>query len=175
LLKAPAARSPELYFYLQSETILAVSTKSIAFVAASIAVVVGLWFLFKPQRVEVEAPDTATAARANASLAMGSPSNASEQPVPGMPARSDVFELIIKGGKPVGGPKLLQVHEGEQVTLNIQSDSADELHLHGYDLHAHITPDRTATLQFTANHTGRFGMELHKAHTELGALEVYPR
>jgi hypothetical protein len=175
LLKAPAARSPELYFYLQLETILAVSTKPIAFVAASIAVVVGLWLLFKPQRVEVEAPDTATAARGNASLAMGSTSNTSEQPVPGMPARSDVFELIIKGGKPVGGPKVLQVHEGEQVTLNIQSDSADELHLHGYDLHAHITPDRTATLQFTAYHTGRFGMELHKAHTELGALEVYPR
>lgn len=154
---------------------LAVSIKPIAFVAAAIAVVVGLWSFFRPHRVEVRAPDTATAVGVSAPLAMGSPSNASEQPVPGMPARSDVFELIIKGGKPVGGPKLLQVHEGEQVTLNIQSDSADELHLHGYDLHAHITPDRTATLQFTANHTGRFGMELHKAHTELGALEVYPR
>jgi len=26
-----------------------------------------------------------------------------------------------------------------------------------------------------ADRTGRFGMELHKAHSELGALEVYPQ
>jgi hypothetical protein len=152
---------------------LAVSIKPIVFFAAAIAVVVALWFFFKPQRAELPAPETARADSASAPLA--SASSASEAPMPGVSARSEVFELVIKSGRPVGGPKLLQVHEGEQVTLNIQSDSADELHLHGYDLHAHITPEQTASLQFNANRTGRFGLELHKAHTELGALEVYPR
>jgi hypothetical protein len=149
--------------------------KSIVFVIAALAVVVALWLLFKPPVVPPQAMDGAKPGGANAPLAMGAPSGASAQSVGGSGSRADVFELVIKGGKPVGGPALLQVHEGEQVTLNIRSDTADELHLHGYDLHAHITPDQTATLQFTANHTGRFGMELHKAHTELGALEVYPQ
>ena len=149
--------------------------KPIAFVVAALAIVVGLWFLFKPSTSAPQAIDGAKSAGANAPLAMGAPSGASAQPAGGSSAPAEVFELVIKGGRPVGGPALLQVHEGEQVTLNIRSDSADELHLHGYDLHAHITPEQTATLQFTANHTGRFGMELHKAHTELGALEVYPQ
>ncbi len=151
------------------------SSKPIVFFAAAIAVVVGLWFLFKPPRAELPVPETAKLGDAHASLAMGSAGNASEPPAAGGPSGTEVFELIIKSAKPVGGPILLQVHEGQQVTLNIRSDSDDELHLHGYDLHAHITPRQTASLQFNANRTGHFGLELHKARTELGALEVYPR
>ena len=79
------------------------------------------------------------------------------------------------GGKVTSGPVVLQVHEGEQVILHIRSDRSDELHLHGYDLHAQIRPQETASLQFTATRTGRFGLELHEARTELGALEVYPQ
>ena len=30
-------------------------------------------------------------------------------------------------------------------------------------------------LRFMATRTGRFGLELHRAQAELGALEVYPR
>jgi hypothetical protein len=61
------------------------------------------------------------------------------------------------------------------VTLNIRSDRRDELHLHGYDLHAQLVPGQIESLQFTADRTGRFGIELHRAHSELGALEVYPQ
>ena len=70
---------------------------------------------------------------------------------------------------------MIQVHEGERVQLQINSDRRDELHLHGYDLHARLAPGTTASVQFTADRSGRFPVELHKAHTELGALEVYPR
>jgi hypothetical protein len=150
-----------------------VNVKPIVFIAIAFAVVAALWLFFKPQRVEPQAAGSAGVASSSAPPAMNVPGERSGQPAP-LP-RQDVFDLQIKGGRVVAGPVLLQVHEGEQVTLNIRSDSADELHLHGYDLHAHITPDQTATLQFTANHTGRFGMELHKAHIELGALEVYPQ
>jgi len=152
-----------------------VSSKPIVFLAAAVAVVVGLWFLFKPPRAELTVPGTAPVGDAHASSAMGSPGNASQAPAAGGPAGTEVFELVIKSARPVGGPILLQVHEGQQVTLNIRSDSDDELHLHGYDLHAHITPRQIASLQFNANRTGHFGLELHKARTELGALEVYPR
>jgi hypothetical protein len=56
----------------------------------------------------------------------------------------------------------------------LKSDIADELHLHGYDLHIKTKPGETATLRFNASKTGRFGYELHHAKAELGALEVYP-
>jgi len=38
-----------------------------------------------------------------------------------------------------------------------------------------MSPEEVVTLDFTANRTGRFGLELHRAHAELGALEVYPQ
>jgi hypothetical protein len=88
---------------------------------------------------------------------------------------TDIFDLVLKDGKLASGQSVIQVHRGEQVILRIKSNTTDELHLHGYDLHARIIPQETAVLEFSANRTGRFTLELHEAQTELGALEVYPR
>jgi hypothetical protein len=149
--------------------------KPIAFVAMALIVVAALWFFFKPQRPELQAPDSAKPVASDAPAATSVPAGTPGPVAPSPSGSHDVFELVIKNGKLVSGPAVLQVHEGEQVTLHIRSDRSDELHLHGYDLHAQIKPGETVSLQLTANHTGRFGLELHKAHTELGALEVYPR
>ena len=129
-----------------------VSVKPIAFAAAALLLVVALWYVFSPQ--------------------------ASERPVPvaSNPSQAkDVFDLEIKDGRLASGQSVIQVHRGEQVVLRFKSNTADELHLHGYDLYARITPRETAVLEFSANRTGRFTLELHEAQTELGALEVYPR
>jgi hypothetical protein len=84
-------------------------------------------------------------------------------------------EFVIQDGKRISGPESFRVRQGEQVTLRIESNANDELHLHGYDLKLAIKAGEPATLQFAASHSGRFGIELHKHHTELGALEVYPQ
>jgi hypothetical protein len=97
-----------------------------------------------------------------------------EQPMPEPSPRQEVFEINIRNGKAVSGSTLLKAHEGDEITLKIVSDRSDEVHLHGYDLHADLVPGETATLAFMATRTGRFGMEMHRSHTELGALEVYP-
>jgi hypothetical protein len=122
--------------------------KTAGFIAVGALAVTALWLLYRPQ--------------------------APEAPVPA-PVAEKAFDLVVKGGKLVSGQALLQVHRGERVSLRIHSDSKDELHLHGYDLKAPIMPGETARLQFTADRTGRFGLELHKAHGELGTLEVYPQ
>ena len=129
-----------------------VSVKPIVFAAAALLLVVALWYVFSPQ--------------------------ASERPVPvaSNPSQAkDIFDLEIKDGRLASGKSVIQVHRGEQVVLRIKSNTTDELHLHGYDLYARITPQETAVLEFSANRTGRFTMELHQAQSELGALEVYPR
>ncbi len=84
------------------------------------------------------------------------------------------FDLVVKQQKLVSGPAVIQVREGDAVVLTVTSDQADELHLHGYDRHVHLKPGAPATLKFTADKTGRFEYELHKAQLELGALEVRP-
>jgi len=121
----------------------------IALVALAVLVCAGLWFVFRPAAT----PAAAVAA-----------------PVPGEKA----FGFVIRDGKRVSGPESLRVRQGQQVILRIESNANDELHLHGYDLKLAIRAGEPATLQLTASRSGRFGLELHKHHTELGALEVYP-
>jgi hypothetical protein len=132
--------------------------KPIVFAAAALLLVVALWLVFRPQAPEGPAPG-------------GVPGVAASNPA----QAKDIFDLVLKDGKLVSGQSVIQVHRGEQVVLRIKSNTSDELHLHGYDLQARITPQETAVLEFSANRTGRFTLELHQAQTELGALEVYPR
>jgi hypothetical protein len=135
-----------------------VSVKPIVFAAAALLLVVALWHVFRPQTPEGQAPG------GEPGVAASNPSQA-----------KDIFDLVLKDGKLASGQPVIQVYRGEQVVLRIKSNTTDELHLHGYDLHARITPQETAVLEFSANRTGRFTLELHEAQTELGALEVYPR
>ena len=90
-------------------------------------------------------------------------------------AQPNVFDIVVKGGRRLSEEAVQQVHQGEEVTLQITSDKADELHLHGYNLSMPVSPERTAVITFKADRTGRFTYELHKSGLELGALEVYPR
>lgn len=131
--------------------------KALAFILGGIAVSGALWLELKPQGVSIE-PLAAVAA------------------VPAIEAPSTkVFEIDIRNGKSGSGSPLLKAHEGDEIIVKIVSDRSDELHVHGYDLHADLIPGETTTLAFTATRTGHFGMEMHRSHTELGALEVYPR
>ena len=147
--------------------------KALYFAVAGAALVSTLWFAFKPVRTETPgaAPITATAAPGVVADARA----ASPQASTGAAPTERVFELALKKGRITSGPTRLEVREGDRVVVEVISDAGDELHLHGYDLRLPITPDREARLAFIANRTGRFGLELHHAHAELGALEVYPR
>jgi len=133
----------------------------IVFAVLSVLVVAALWYAFRPPP---QAPAQPAAVEPVAKTAL---------PVPVAPA-GKAFELVVRDGKPVGGPATLQVRQGEPVTLRIESNADDELHLHGYDLKVRIKAGEPATLEFAATRTGRFELELHKRHAQLGALEVYP-
>jgi len=90
-------------------------------------------------------------------------------------AQSNTLDIVVKGGRRISDQAILKVKKGEDVTLRITSDVADEFHLHGYNLHVVLLPDKMATLKFTAKLTGRFPFEFHKSGLELGALEVFPQ
>jgi len=84
------------------------------------------------------------------------------------------ISLRVAGGKLVDGPKVIRLKRNAAVVLTVVADTADELHVHGYNLQLKLLPNQAATLSFRAKHTGRFTFELHRAGTELGAFEVYP-
>lgn len=99
----------------------------------------------------------------------------SPQPSVSAPAQPRTFDLLIKDGKPASVPDSMRVRQGDEVTLSIESDRNDELHVHGYDLKLRIKAGEPAVLEFAATRSGRFELELHRRHTAVGALEVYPK
>lgn len=84
-------------------------------------------------------------------------------------------DLVVQGGQLISGPRLVKLVRDEVVEMTVVSDRADELHVHGYNLYATLTPGKPATLRFTARRTGRFGFELHKSGADLGVFEIYPK
>jgi heme/copper-type cytochrome/quinol oxidase subunit 2 len=58
------------------------------------------------------------------------------------------------------------------VTIEVTSDTADEVHLHGYDIEKELVPGKVTTLSFVADQTGIFEVELHKANVVILHLQV---
>lgn len=85
------------------------------------------------------------------------------------------FNIQIQDAKPVGGTTTFRVKQDDTLTFNISSDTAGEVHLHGYDLELEMAPGEKAALSLTANATGRFLIEIEETEVEIGYLEVQPR
>ena len=145
------------------------------YLLALAAVLGGLFLMFKPEASSPPAKPATTGAATSLPAAAPPPSTTQGTAPPVSPPAAQVFDLVIRRGQLVSGPAVLQVHKGDDVIVHLTSDSTDELHLHGYDLHVKTRAGETTTLQFNAARTGRFGYELHHTNAELGALEVYPR
>lgn len=127
--------------------------RRVAVIVLGLLLLAGLYVAFKPTAPPAIAPT----------------------PVAGATPAARRFDWRIERGHLVAGNPRLVVSEGEAVILQVTSDHADELHLHGYDLALSLQPGVPATLAFSAARSGRFDIELHHAHGEIGALEVQPR
>jgi hypothetical protein len=84
------------------------------------------------------------------------------------------MDVVISQGRVKDGVKVLKLKRGEKVVLTVISDVPDELHVHGFEKHLKLVPDKAASIEIIANRTGRFTIELHRVATTVGVLEVYP-
>jgi hypothetical protein len=82
--------------------------------------------------------------------------------------------ITVQGGMPKGGVQDLKVKKGGPVHLTVKSDTADEIHIHGYDLHKDVTKGGTVTFDFPAKIDGSFIIELEQAKQTLANLAVEP-
>ncbi|MGY1831866.1 hypothetical protein ACI8AA_15760 [Geodermatophilus sp. SYSU D01180] len=109
---------------------------------------------------------------AGAPAASASPSpEAASTPAPTTPA-GRALAVAVAGGRVTGDTGRVPVAAGEQVTLTVTGDVADEVHVHGYDLTAELAPGTPATVRFTADVPGVFEVELHGTGTVLLSLQV---
>jgi heme/copper-type cytochrome/quinol oxidase subunit 2 len=78
----------------------------------------------------------------------------------------------VTDGQASGDTGRVPVPAGTTVTLVVSGDVADEVHVHGYDLTADVSPDVPAEIGFDATIPGVFEVELHDAGTVLLTLQI---
>lgn len=83
-----------------------------------------------------------------------------------------VIEATVADGEVTVADTRIDVERGSTVLLRISADATDEVHLHGYDVLADVTPDQAAELRFTADTPGVFEVELEGAGTFLFEVAV---
>jgi hypothetical protein len=89
------------------------------------------------------------------------------------PARA-ASVLDVVGGKPDGGVQVLEYRKGDHVELRVNSDTADQLHVHGYDLREPLRVGSTTHLGFEAAMEGEFRIELERTKEQIAVLRVRP-
>ena len=141
-----------------------------AILAASVVVLVVLFVLLRPDPDDSSngiSPSTpSTPSTTTTSSPTGSPSR-SESP------ERTVIEVTYRDGA-VQGPTSFTVTQGDRVRILVHADVSDEVHLHGYDLMADVTPDEPAMIDFIANAAGVYEVELEDRGEPLFELEIAP-
>jgi len=92
-------------------------------------------------------------------------------PPPPMPPH---VELVVKGGRPVGGVRSVTVAEGRRVVVVVMSDVAEEVHLHGYNLARDVGPGEPARIAFRATIVGTVEVELEHSGVPLARITTKP-
>jgi hypothetical protein len=80
--------------------------------------------------------------------------------------------VLVKGGKPVGGIQRATVKKGQTVAIVVHSDVADEVHVHGYDLHKDVSAGGTVRIAFPATIVGEFEAELESRKLQIVEFTV---
>jgi plastocyanin len=87
-------------------------------------------------------------------------------------AAEQTIHITYANGKVAGVPSRVKVKLNSTVALVVTSDTADEVHFHGYDLHADVTKGGTVTITFEAKIPGVFEVELENLKHRLVLLQV---
>jgi hypothetical protein len=78
----------------------------------------------------------------------------------------------VRDAKPVGGVQDLTWKKGQTIDLTVKSDTADEVHFHGYDVHKDVDKGGTVRFQIPATITGKFIVELEEHKQTLANVTV---
>lgn len=84
-----------------------------------------------------------------------------------------LIEIVVTGGT-VDRVERFDLPLDGAVRLVVTADVSDEIHLHGYDLHADVAPGRDAVVEFDATIPGVFEIEMEDSGVLIGELQVAP-
>jgi hypothetical protein len=138
-------------------------------VAAAIVAAAGLFFVLGPDNGDDNTSGNTTTTSTTATTSTTTTATGPSEPPP--PA---TIRIVVRGGEPVGGVRNVTVSKGRQVVLVVNSDVADEVHLHGYNLKRDVAPGAPARLPFRATINGTVEVELEQRGLPLARITTQP-
>ena len=114
------------------------------------------------------APTSAASSPDDSSTPSSAPAATTAAPVDDV----KTFEVSVAGGKVTRRSSTFELRRGDRARIVVTSDTADEVHLHSYDVKVDVAPGAAATLEFTATIPGQFEVELEKAGLLLVMVSV---
>jgi hypothetical protein len=138
----------------------------LALVAGGVAVAVVLFFVLRDNGNDngKSAPATQTT----------TPTGTTTANTPPPPPKPLVATIVYRNGRVVGGLKNISTTKGTRVTVVVNADVSDEVHVHGYDLKGDVAPGVPARIAFRANLVGQFVVELESRGFQIANLKVQP-
>jgi hypothetical protein len=82
--------------------------------------------------------------------------------------------IVIVDGKPRGGVQRLEYEKGDRIQFVVNSDVADEIHVHGYDVKKDVPAGGSVRFSFPARIEGVFEVELEDRKQQIAELRVTP-
>jgi hypothetical protein len=82
------------------------------------------------------------------------------------------INVTVANGKVNPSGASIQAKTGQTVLVTAVSDTAEELHIHGYNKLLELSPGKPASVKFTANMKGTFEIETHKRTRLIAKLVV---
>jgi len=119
---------------------------------------------------------TDSGATASSSAAAGG--SASSTSIPQLsdqqaPPEQLVVDVTIKGGKVTPTNEQLQAKVGDPIVLRVDSDAADQLHVHSNPEHTFtVEPKPGQSFQFTVTVPGKVDVELHELNRTIASIAV---
>lgn len=82
--------------------------------------------------------------------------------------------IRVRGGRPVGGVRELEVRQGATIRFAVVADVEEEVHLHAYDVARPVGPGRAARFSVPATIAGIFEVELEHSGVQIAKVTVAP-
>lgn len=99
--------------------------------------------------------------------------NPSDMPNQQAPPDKLVIDVMIRGGTLTPTNEQLQAAVGEPIVINVDSDVADELHVHSTPEHTFKVEAKPGqTFQFTVDVPGKVDVELHQLNRTIATIAV---
>jgi surface antigen len=84
-----------------------------------------------------------------------------------------VVQVTIKGGQVTPTNAQLQSSVGEPIVVQVNSDAADQLHVHSNPEHTFdVEPKAGQSFQFTVDMPGKVDVELHELNRTIATIQV---